>query len=145
MANVGIAVAAVAAITIASGGQAVAGVLDRGEAEYHSSCAPCHGSDGKAAGPFSAGGCHFLQVLPRQHSSSDVPAASDAGRLLRRKGQRMKAAMVAAGNKGGKRACTHPRPTDARHACRTDGSAAPYRKRTAPNLPDGSTELATRT
>jgi hypothetical protein len=54
----------------------------------------------------------------------------------------MKAAMVAAGNKGGKRACTHPRPTDARHACRTDGSAAPYRKRTAPNLPDGSTELA---
>jgi mono/diheme cytochrome c family protein len=60
MANVGIAVAAVAAITIASGGQAVAGVLDRGEPEYHSSCAPCHGSDGKGAGPVSAG----LKVPP---------------------------------------------------------------------------------
>jgi hypothetical protein len=28
-------------------------------------------------------------------------------------------------------ACTHPRPTNARHASRTDGSAAPYLKRIA--------------
>ena len=60
MANVGIAAAAIAAITIASGGQTVAGVLDRGKAEYHSSCAPCHGSDGKGTGPVSAG----LKVPP---------------------------------------------------------------------------------
>jgi mono/diheme cytochrome c family protein len=60
VANVGIAVAAIAAITIASGGQTVAGVLDRGKAEYHSSCAPCHGSDGKGTGPVSAG----LKVPP---------------------------------------------------------------------------------
>ena len=60
MANVGIAVAAIAAITVASGGQTVAGVLDRGKAEYHSSCAPCHGSDGKGTGPVSAG----LKVPP---------------------------------------------------------------------------------
>jgi mono/diheme cytochrome c family protein len=60
VANVGIAVAAIAAITIASGGQTVAGVLDRGKAEYHSSCAPCHGSDGKGTGPVIAG----LKVPP---------------------------------------------------------------------------------
>jgi mono/diheme cytochrome c family protein len=60
VANVGIAAAAIAAITIASGGQTVAGVLDRGKAEYHSSCAPCHGSDGKGTGPVSAG----LKVPP---------------------------------------------------------------------------------
>ena len=60
MANVGIAVAAIAAITIVSGGQTVAEVLDPGKAEYHSSCAPCHGSDGKGTGPVSAG----LKVPP---------------------------------------------------------------------------------
>jgi mono/diheme cytochrome c family protein len=53
MANVGIAVAAIATITIVSGGQAVAEVLDPGKAEYHSSCAPCHGSEGKGTGPVS--------------------------------------------------------------------------------------------
>ena len=59
MANVGIAVAAIAAI-IVSGGQTVAEVLDPGKAEYHSSCAPCHGNDGKGTGPVSAG----LKVPP---------------------------------------------------------------------------------
>jgi mono/diheme cytochrome c family protein len=55
MANVGIAVAAIAAITIVSGGQTLAAeVLDPGKAEYHSSCAPCHGSDGKGTGSVSA-------------------------------------------------------------------------------------------
>jgi mono/diheme cytochrome c family protein len=60
VANVGIAVAVIAAITIGSGSQTVAEVLDPGKAEYHSSCAPCHGSDGKGTGPVSAG----LKVPP---------------------------------------------------------------------------------
>jgi mono/diheme cytochrome c family protein len=60
VANVGIAVAAIAAITIVAGGQTVAEVLDPGKAEYHSSCAPCHGNDGKGTGPVSAG----LKVPP---------------------------------------------------------------------------------
>jgi mono/diheme cytochrome c family protein len=60
MANVGIAVAAIAAIAIVFGDQTVAEVLDHGKAEYHSSCAPCHGSDGKGTGPVSAG----LKVPP---------------------------------------------------------------------------------
>jgi mono/diheme cytochrome c family protein len=60
MANVGIAVAAIAAITIVFGDQTVAEVLDHGKAEYHSSCAPCHGSDGTGTGPVSAG----LKVPP---------------------------------------------------------------------------------
>ena len=60
MANVGIAVAAIATITIVSGGQAVAEVLEPGKAEYHSSCAPCHGSEGKGTGPVSIG----LKVTP---------------------------------------------------------------------------------
>ena len=60
VANVGIAVAAVAAITIVSGGQTVAEVLDPGKAEYHSSCASCHGSEGKGTGPVSTG----LKVPP---------------------------------------------------------------------------------
>ena len=52
---------AIAAITIVSGGQTLAAeVLDPGKAEYHSSCAPCHGSDGKGAGPISA----MLKVPP---------------------------------------------------------------------------------
>jgi mono/diheme cytochrome c family protein len=61
MANVGIAVVAIAAITIVSAGQILAAeVVDPGKAEYHSSCAPCHGSDGKGAGPISA----MLKVPP---------------------------------------------------------------------------------
>ena len=52
--------AAVAAITIVSGGQTVAEVLDPGKAEYHSSCASCHGSEGKGTGPVSTG----LKVPP---------------------------------------------------------------------------------
>ena len=54
MANVGTLVA-IAAIIIASEGQTVAEVLDPGKVQYHSSCAPCHGSDGKGTGPVSAG------------------------------------------------------------------------------------------
>jgi mono/diheme cytochrome c family protein len=61
MANVGIAVVAIAAITIVSAGQILAAeVVDPGKAEYHSSCAPCHGSDGKGTGPISA----MLKVPP---------------------------------------------------------------------------------
>ena len=61
MANVGIAVVAIAAITIVSAGQILAAeVVDPGKAEYHSSCAPCHGSDGKGTGPVSA----VLKVPP---------------------------------------------------------------------------------
>ena len=60
MANVGMACAAVAAIIIASGGQTLAEQFDRGKAEYQSSCAPCHGKDGKGNGPVSAG----LKVPP---------------------------------------------------------------------------------
>ena len=60
MANVGIALAAITAITVVSGGQTVAEELDPGKAEYHSSCAPCHGGDGKGNGPVSA----ELKVTP---------------------------------------------------------------------------------
>jgi len=61
MANVGIAVVAIAAITIVSAGQILAAeVVDPGKAEYHSSCAPCHGSDGKGTGSVSA----VLKVPP---------------------------------------------------------------------------------
>jgi mono/diheme cytochrome c family protein len=60
MANVRITVAAIAAFAIVSEEQAVAEMLDPGKAEYHSSCAPCHGIDGKGNGPVSAG----LKVLP---------------------------------------------------------------------------------
>ena len=58
MASVGAALLVVAAITI--GGEAVAEELDSGRAEYQSSCAPCHGKDGKGNGPVSAG----LKVPP---------------------------------------------------------------------------------
>ncbi len=60
MANVGIALAAIAAITIGSGEQTLAEEFDPGKAEYQSSCAPCHGKDGKGNGPVSAG----LKVPP---------------------------------------------------------------------------------
>ncbi len=53
MANVGIALVAIAAIIVVSGGQTVAEELDPGKAEYQSSCGPCHGSDGKGNGPVS--------------------------------------------------------------------------------------------
>jgi mono/diheme cytochrome c family protein len=54
MANVWITVAAIAAFTIVFEEQSVAEMLDPGKAEYHSSCAPCHGIDGKGNGPVSA-------------------------------------------------------------------------------------------
>jgi mono/diheme cytochrome c family protein len=54
MANVGIALAAVAAITIGSAEQTFAEEFDPGKAEYQSSCAPCHGTDGKGNGSVSA-------------------------------------------------------------------------------------------
>src|SRR6516225_6568496 len=54
MANAWITVAAIAAFTIVSEEQSVAEMLDPGKAEYHSSCAPCHGIDGKGNGPVSA-------------------------------------------------------------------------------------------
>jgi hypothetical protein len=60
VANVRITVAAIAAFTIVSKEQAVAEMLDPGKAEYHSSCAPCYGVDGKGNGPVRAG----LKVLP---------------------------------------------------------------------------------
>ena len=60
MATVGIAYAAVAAISIGSGCQTLADQFDPGKAEYHSSCAPCHGKDGKGNGPVSTG----LKVPP---------------------------------------------------------------------------------
>jgi mono/diheme cytochrome c family protein len=60
MANLRIALAAVVAITVGSGGKSLAGEFDPGKAEYQSSCAPCHGKDGKGNGPVSA----QLKVLP---------------------------------------------------------------------------------
>jgi hypothetical protein len=60
MKNVGIAFAAVAAISIGSGCQTLADQFDPGKAEYQSSCAPCHGKDGKGNGPVSPG----LKVTP---------------------------------------------------------------------------------
>ncbi len=60
MANVGIALAAAAAITFGSSGQTVADELDLGKSEYQSSCAPCHGTDGKGNGSVSA----LLKVPP---------------------------------------------------------------------------------
>ncbi len=54
MANAGTTVAVIAAFAIVFGSQVVAEVLDPGKAEYHSSCASCHGIDGKGNGPVSA-------------------------------------------------------------------------------------------
>ena len=54
MANAGTTVVVMAAFAIVFGRQVVAEVLDPSKAEYHSSCEPCHGSDGKGAGPVSA-------------------------------------------------------------------------------------------
>ncbi len=44
----------IAAITIGSGEQTLAEEFDPGKSEYQSSCAPCHGKDGKGNGPVSA-------------------------------------------------------------------------------------------
>ncbi len=60
MANLRMALAAVASITIGSAEQTFAEELDPGRAEYQSSCAPCHGTDGKGNGPVSA----LLKVPP---------------------------------------------------------------------------------
>ena len=60
MKNVRIAYAAVAAISIGSGCQTLADQFDPGKAEYQSSCAPCHGKDGKGNGSVSTG----LKVPP---------------------------------------------------------------------------------
>ena len=54
MANVGTTVAAIGLFTIVFGGQTVAEEIDRGKAEYQSSCGTCHGKDGKGNGPVSA-------------------------------------------------------------------------------------------
>ncbi len=54
MANAGTTVAVIAAFAIVFGSQVVAEVLDPGKAEYHSSCASCHGIDGTGNGPVSA-------------------------------------------------------------------------------------------
>ena len=54
MANIGMALAAIGAILVASGGQTLAEEFDRGKAEYQSSCGTCHGRDGKGNGPVSA-------------------------------------------------------------------------------------------
>jgi mono/diheme cytochrome c family protein len=54
MANAGTTVVVTAAFAIVLGRQVVAEVLDPGKAEYHSSCASCHGIDGKGNGPVSS-------------------------------------------------------------------------------------------
>jgi mono/diheme cytochrome c family protein len=54
MANVGTTVVVIAAFAFVFGRQVAAEVLDPGKAEYHSSCASCHGIDGKGNGPVSA-------------------------------------------------------------------------------------------
>ena len=53
MAKMGMAAVAVAAMVIGSGAQTAAEELDPGKAEFLSSCAPCHGSDGRGTGPVS--------------------------------------------------------------------------------------------
>ena len=53
IAKVEIAFATVAAITLGLGGETPADELDLGKSEYHSSCATCHGDDGKGSGPVS--------------------------------------------------------------------------------------------
>ena len=54
MANAGTTVVVTAAFAIVFDRQVVAEVLDPGKAEYHSSCASCHGIDGKGNGPVGA-------------------------------------------------------------------------------------------
>jgi len=54
MANIGTIVAVIVGFTVVSEGQTAAAELDPGKFEFLSSCAPCHGSDGKGTGPVSA-------------------------------------------------------------------------------------------
>ena len=54
MANAGRTVVVIAAFAFVFGRQVAAEVLDPGKAEYHSSCASCHGIDGKGNGPVGA-------------------------------------------------------------------------------------------
>jgi mono/diheme cytochrome c family protein len=54
MANAGTTVVVIAAFAFVFGRQVAAEALDPGKAEYHSSCASCHGIDGKGNGPVSA-------------------------------------------------------------------------------------------
>jgi len=54
MVKMGVAAVAIAAMVIGSGAQTTAEELDPGKAEFLSSCAPCHGSDGKGTGPVRA-------------------------------------------------------------------------------------------
>jgi mono/diheme cytochrome c family protein len=54
MANVGMALVAFAAIVISEVGEGLAEDLDPSQAEYRSSCASCHGTNGKGNGPVSA-------------------------------------------------------------------------------------------
>ena len=54
MANAGTTVVVIAAFAFVFGSRVAAEVLDPGKAEYHSSCASCHGIDGKGNGPVSA-------------------------------------------------------------------------------------------
>jgi mono/diheme cytochrome c family protein len=54
MANAGTTVVVIAAFAFVFGRQVAAEVLDPGKAEYHSSCASCHGIDGKGNGPVGA-------------------------------------------------------------------------------------------
>ena len=71
MANAGTTVVVTAAFAIVLGRQVVAEVLDPGKAEYHSSCASCHGFDGKGNGPVSSDlkvPPSDLTVLPRKNN-----------------------------------------------------------------------------
>ena len=75
MANAGTTVVVIAAFAFVFGSRVAAEVLDPGKAEYHSSCASCHGIDGKGNGPVGAD----LKVPP---SDLTVLARKNNGVLL---------------------------------------------------------------
>ena len=75
MANAGTTVVVISAFAFVFGKQVAAEVLDPGKAEYHSSCASCHGIDGKGNGPVSAD----LKVPP-----SDLTVLARKNAILRR-------------------------------------------------------------
>jgi mono/diheme cytochrome c family protein len=54
MAHAGTTMVVVAAFAFVFGRQVAAEALDPGKVEYHSSCASCHGIDGKGNGPVSS-------------------------------------------------------------------------------------------